>query len=35
MQFDAEVTAGLEPFVRDGVLQEQIVARARVFERPR
>jgi SAM-dependent methyltransferase len=32
-QFEAEIAAALEPFVQDGVLAEQIVARASVFGR--
>jgi SAM-dependent methyltransferase len=32
-QFEAEIAAALEPFVLDGVLVEQIVARASVFGR--
>jgi SAM-dependent methyltransferase len=32
-RFEAEITAVLEPFVKDGVLQEQVVARASVFAR--
>jgi SAM-dependent methyltransferase len=32
-KFEAEIAAVLEPFVQDGVLQEQIVARASVFAR--
>jgi len=30
-RFEAEIAAALEPFVRDGVLEEQIVARASIF----
>jgi len=30
-RFEAEIAAALEPFVRDGVLVEQIVARASIF----
>ncbi len=30
-QFEAEIAAALEPFVQDGVLEEQIVARASIF----
>ena len=33
MRFEAEIAAALEPFVRDGVLVEQIVARATMFGR--
>jgi hypothetical protein len=32
-EFEAELTAALEPFVQDGVLQEQITARATIFAR--
>jgi hypothetical protein len=32
-QFEAQVAAVLEPFVQDGVLVEQIVARASIFGR--
>jgi SAM-dependent methyltransferase len=32
-RFETEITAALEPFVQDGVLQEQIVARASIFGR--
>jgi len=32
-RFKAEIAAALEPFVRDGVLTEQIVARASIFAR--
>jgi hypothetical protein len=32
-KFKTEITAALEPFVRDGVLVEQIVARATMFGR--
>jgi hypothetical protein len=32
-QFEAEIAAALEPFVQDGVLVEQIVARASIFGR--
>jgi SAM-dependent methyltransferase len=32
-EFEAEIAAVLEPFIRDGVLTEQIVARASVFGR--
>jgi SAM-dependent methyltransferase len=31
--FEAEITATLEPFAKNGVLQEQIVARAAIFTR--
>jgi flagellar basal body-associated protein FliL len=30
-KFEAEIAAALEPFVRDGVLVEQIAARATIF----
>ena len=30
-KFEAQMTAALEPFVQDGVLVEQIVARASIF----
>jgi SAM-dependent methyltransferase len=30
-KFEAEIAAALEPFVQDGVLEEQIVARASIF----
>jgi hypothetical protein len=30
-QFKKEIEAVLKPFVRDGVLEEQIVARASIF----
>ena len=33
--FEAEITATLEPFAENGVLQEQIVARAAIFARTR
>ncbi len=33
-RFEAEIAAALEPFVQDGVLQEQIVAQASIFGRP-
>ena len=32
-RFEAEIAAALEPFMQDGVLQEQIVARASIFGR--
>jgi SAM-dependent methyltransferase len=32
-KFEAEIAAALEPFVQDGVLEEQIVARASIFGR--
>jgi len=32
-KFEAEITAVLEPFAQDGVLQEEIVARAAIFAR--
>jgi SAM-dependent methyltransferase len=32
-QFEAEIAAALEPFVQDGVLVEQIIARASIFGR--
>lgn len=32
-RFETEITAALEPFVQDGVLQEQIIARASIFGR--
>ena len=32
-KFEAQIAAALEPFVRDGVLVEQIVARASIFGR--
>jgi SAM-dependent methyltransferase len=32
-EFEAEITAALEPFAQDGMLQEEIVARARIFGR--
>ena len=31
--FETEIAAALEPFVQDGLLQEQIVARASIFGR--
>jgi ubiquinone/menaquinone biosynthesis C-methylase UbiE len=33
VRFEAEIAAALEPLVQDGVLQEQIVARASIFGR--
>jgi len=32
-KFEAQIAAALEPFVQDGVLVEQIVARASIFGR--
>jgi flagellar basal body-associated protein FliL len=32
-KFEAQITAALEPFLQDGVLVEQIVARASIFGR--
>ena len=32
-KFEAQIAAALEPFVEDGVLVEQIVARALIFGR--
>jgi hypothetical protein len=32
-RFETEIAAALEPFVQDGVLQEQIVAQASIFGR--
>ncbi len=34
-KFEAEISAALEPFVQDGVLEEQIIARASIFGRLR
>jgi hypothetical protein len=33
-EFEAELRAVLEPFSQDGVLEEEIVARAAIFGRP-